>query len=148
MTSSELLIQSNELFKTLYNVFSSDNLERLPELYAEDIVFIDPFHRVEGIVAFEQYFANMYENINSITFEFHNATFGDQVYHQDWTMTFTHPKINGGKPVEVPGCTRARINDEGKITEHQDYFDGGQMLYKQLPVLGSAINYINRRMAS
>jgi ketosteroid isomerase-like protein len=148
MTNSDLLRQSNDLFKKLYNVFSKDNLDKLPELYAEDIVFIDPFHRVEGIVAFEQYFANMYQNVRSITFEFHNATFGDQVYHQDWVMTFCHPKINAGKPVEVPGCTRVRINDAGKIIEHQDYFDGAQMLYKQLPVLGSAINYINRRMAS
>ena len=148
MNTNNQIVETNTLFKTLYNVFDKDNLERLPELYAHNIVFIDPFHRIEGMVAFEHYFANMYQNIRSIEFDFKEASFTDEIFHQDWIMTFEHPKVNGGKAVNVPGTSRVRINKDGKIIEHQDYFDGGQMLYKQLPILGSAINFINKRMAS
>ncbi|HGP4674712.1 TPA: nuclear transport factor 2 family protein, partial [Vibrio cholerae O1] len=35
---------------------------------------------------------------------------------------------------------------EGKVTYHRDYFDMGEMLYEQLPVLGQVIRAIKRRL--
>lgn len=143
-----MLENTNRLFKSLYNELTIDNVDRLSELYADEIVFIDPFHRVEGITSFEHYFKQMYQNLTAIRFDFYDTTYGPDLFHQDWVMTFSHPKINGALPVEVPGTSRVRISEQGKIVEHQDYFDAGQMLYKQLPVLGSVIGYINKRLSA
>ena len=38
-----MLTHTNEQFKQLYNELNISNVERLKELYADDIIFIDPF---------------------------------------------------------------------------------------------------------
>lgn len=142
------LQDANRKFCEMYNVLDKSNLGRISEFYAENIRFIDPYHEVNGLAAFREYFANMYANITSINFDFGNVSYGNGMFHQDWVMTYAHPKINKGKPISVPGCSRIEVDEYGMITEHQDYFDSAQMLYKQLPVIGSAINYISNRMVS
>ncbi|MBT8448177.1 MAG: nuclear transport factor 2 family protein [Gammaproteobacteria bacterium] len=140
--------QANQKFRDMYDVLDKSNLERISEFYGESIRFIDPYHEVNGLAAFEHYFAQMYANVISIEFEFGEATFGERVFHQDWIMTYAHARVNKGKPISFPGCSRVTIDDDGMIIEHQDYFDSGAMLFKQLPVLGSAISYISNRMVS
>ncbi len=140
--------EANRKFREMYNVLDKNNLDRISEFYGESIRFVDPYHEVHGLAAFEEYFAQMYSNITSIEFEFFDATYGDYMFHQDWIMTYVHPKINKGKPVSFPGCSRVQVDSDGMIIEHQDYFDSAAMLFKQLPVLGSAINYISNRMVS
>ena len=61
-------------------------------------------------------------------------------------MSFTHPKLAGGKAIIVDGATDLRFDE--KITYHRDYIDMGQMLYEHIPVLGSAIRYIKKQAAS
>lgn len=143
-----MLIQINSEFKQLYNELSIDNVSLLKNLYAEEILFIDPFHTLKGLDAFEHYFRQLYQNLNSIHFDFYETTYGADLFHQDWVMTYSHPRINHSRPVEVPGSSRIRLSDQGKIVEHQDYFDAGQMLYKQLPILSNVIGFINKRLSA
>lgn len=141
-----MLDQVNQQFRQLYNQLDKDHLHLLSDLYTMDTRFIDPFHQVEGLKSLQKYCADLYANVTEIQFDYGDVSYGDQLFHQDWVMTYHHPRINRGQAVKVPGCSRVRINEAGKITEHQDYFDAGQMLYRQLPVLGSVINLIIRRL--
>ncbi|BBI47777.1 hypothetical protein HORIV_01980 [Vreelandella olivaria] len=62
-------------------------------------------------------------------------------------MTFIHPRLAGGKPVEVEGCSALTFADDGRVQRHRDYFDAGAMLYEQLPLMGSAIRWLKKRLA-
>jgi hypothetical protein len=62
-----------------------------------------------------------------------------------WTMVFSAPKLNGGKPVESVGMSHVRFNDNGQVTMHQDFWDSGTNIYGQIPVLGGVIESIRRR---
>lgn len=138
----------NELIKQLkatYQQLNAGNLALLTEIYTDDVEFIDPFHKVHGLPALKRYFANLYQNVDSITFAFGRCVIEQDKAMLTWTMTLIHRRLNGGKPVQVAGISELAFNS--KIFYHRDYFDAGTMIYEQLPVLRSIIAFIKRRMA-
>lgn len=70
----------------------------------------------------------------------------DGAGYVQWTMNYSHSAINKGKNITVQGATFVRFVENGKVIYHQDYFDLGSMLYQHVPVLGSIIKSINRRL--
>ena len=143
-----MLEEVNQRFRELYNSLNKDTIEQLADVYAADAIFIDPIHSLNGLGNITDYFKNLYENVVTIHFDYADVSYGPQLFHQDWTMTFVHPKMKKGEPIVVNGSTRVRINSTGLITEHRDYFDVGQMIYQNVPILGSCIQLINRRLSS
>ena len=85
-------------FTQIYQRLHKDNLELLGELYSEGITFIDPLNKVEGLDGLTVYFADLYENVSSISFNFIEVKSFENTHFITWTMTLTHSKLNGGKP--------------------------------------------------
>ena len=123
------------------------NLERLAELYSEDIHFHDPLHEIQGLVALREYFEQLYANISDLRYEFSGF---DQVDEGEgylrWTLHYRHPRLAGGQLVSVEGCSYLRWYD-GRVYRHRDYFDAGNLLYEHIPILGSAIRWLKGRLA-
>lgn len=138
--------------KDIYHALNRDSLHLLDELYAADATFIDPFHRIEGRAALHAYFAKMYANVSLIRFDFEDETATADELVLYWTMTYAHPRLNGGRPIAVPGCTRFRFvtdaasPDAGKVRLHRDYFDAGALLYEQIPLLGRVVRFLRERV--
>ncbi|WXL24387.1 nuclear transport factor 2 family protein [Ectopseudomonas mendocina] len=126
---------------------TADNLDHLGELYSHDVVFQDPLHTIKGLPAVQDYFANLYANVSDLKFTFEQLdtlTSGKSGYLR-WTMQFRHPRLNGGNPVMVKGCTYLRWHE--KVYLHHDYFDAGAMLYEHLPLAGKLIRWLKGRLA-
>jgi len=128
-------------FCQLFNELDKGNLQRLQEIYSEDIRFQDPFSRVEGLDALTKYFAGAYSNVISCGFRF-----GEPVVQQGqctipWVMELRHKRLRKGELVQVDGISHLEIRD-GRVCYHRDYFDAGQLLYENLPILGSLIRRI------
>lgn len=134
-------------FLKLYNQLDKSNLQLLNEVYADNIIFEDPLHRIEGLPALTDYFANMYENLNQGQFEIHTSFEQDDQASVYWVMTFSHKKIKQGQSLKVNGNTYLEF-ENGKVVYHRDYFDAGEMIYQHLPVFGTVINLIKRRTAA
>lgn len=136
-----------EHFKSLYRSMCAEDLqeELLKEVYAEDLLFQDSFHKIESRQAFLHYCAELYENLRSCDFDFHDQWVSDGQAMLTWTMTYSHPKLNRGKHISVQGASHIRFNE--KVYFHQDYFDGGALLYEHVPVLGAVIQQLKKRMA-
>lgn len=62
-----------------------------------------------------------------------------------WTMTYRHPRLNGGNDISVQGASRLEFRD-GKVVQHRDFFDAGELLYEQVPLLRNVIGLLKRRM--
>ncbi|CZF82110.1 SnoaL-like domain protein [Grimontia celer] len=132
-------------FITVYTSLRKDNLNTLDEIYSEDVVFEDPAHRIEGYDNLSRYFESMYTNVTDCRFNIHDHAVNGDVAFISWTMTLSHPKLEGGAERAVNGCTRLVLK-EGRVVLHRDYFDLGEMLYEALPVLGSAVRMIKKRL--
>lgn len=133
-------------FATEFAALDASNLQRLGQLYSDDVLFRDPLHEVRGLPALQRYFAEMYANVGRLDFDFHSF---DQVCDGEgylrWTMHFRHPRLRGGAPISVDGCSHLLWWD--KVYQHRDYFDAGAMLYEHLPLMGGVIAWLKRRLA-
>lgn len=143
----------------LYEKLDKTSTELLKSVYSDDIVFRDPLHEVHGLTALNDYFSELYMNVAAIDFVFHHpmgplpAGNTHEILEGaeqglawlSWTMTYRHPRLNGGKDIAVEGASRLEFH-HGKVIRHRDFFDAGELLYEQLPVLRSVIGLLKRRM--
>ena len=133
-------------FASEFAALDASNLQRLGELYSDDVLFRDPLHEVRGLPALQRYFAELYANVGRLEFDFHGF---DQVCDGEgylrWTMHFRHPRLRGGAPISVDGCSHLLWWD--KVYQHRDYFDAGAMLYEHLPLMGRLIGWLKGRLA-
>ncbi|MCO7198040.1 nuclear transport factor 2 family protein [Pseudoalteromonas sp. OANN1] len=134
-------------FVAIYNEIDKYCLGKLASIYTEDISFVDPFHKIQGLDALTSYFQGLYENVSEIEFLVTNAYQVDDVSFIYWTMSYQHPKLNGGKIIEVDGHSRLSFIGE-KVAQHRDYFDSAQMLYRQVPLLGGVIRLLDKRITA
>lgn len=135
-------------FITLYQQLDKQQLHRLPDVYAEQVIFIDPAHRIEGLTALTDYFSALYERLADCRFEIVSQQQQGREAWISWVMTFSHPRLGGGRPITVEGATRLEFDAADKVCLHRDYFDLGAMLYEQLPLLGSLVRTIKGRLGS
>ncbi len=131
--------------ETINALPSGDINALLREVYAEDVTFIDPAHKVEGLTNLINYFSKLYQNTNSCTFFVSNIIAEQQQYSLQWNMTLSHKSLQKGAPITVNGASFLHY-DNNKIVLHQDYFDIGEMLYENVPVLGSVVKLIKSKL--
>lgn len=136
-------------FCAFFNKLDKTCTEKLVEIYTDEVVFIDPLHRIEGSKALVAYFDALYESVTSCGFIFHDRQRQGDTAFVTWTMKLVHPRLDGGQTVNVEGCSRLDFADDGsgRVTYHRDYFDAGAMLYERLPVIGTAVRYIKKQLA-
>ena len=136
-----------EQFVAMYQRLDKHSLSLLDDIYTSHIHFIDPLHEVQGLAQLHTYFANMYANVSSCKFDISDHYELDDTAFLYWTMTYQHPRINGGQAVEVKGHSLLRFDGE-KVHFHRDYFDVGELLYRRLPVIRKLIKMIDKRAGS
>ncbi len=128
----------------LYQRLNADNLHQLGKVYSDDVLFSDPFHELHGLPALENYFRSLYARVSRCEFTFHQIQSGEQHALVRWTLHLSHPRLAGGKLIVVPGVSELAWHE--RVYLHRDYFDGAQMLYNHLPVIGGLLAWVRRRM--
>jgi hypothetical protein len=137
-----------DIFLDSFNQLDKNSLTLLDKIYHPEIFFTDPAHTLEGLPALKQYFASLYENVRSIRFRFDSRMLsGDQAF-VTWTMELSHPRLAKGRTVSVDGCSHLTFAPDGRVTAHRDYFDLGAMIYEHLPLVGSLISTVKKRLGS
>ncbi|WP_107851987.1 nuclear transport factor 2 family protein [Oceanimonas marisflavi] len=133
-------------FCHLYRSLSPGELQGLRGVYSKDVLFADPAHDIRGIEALVAYFEGLFTRVQQCRFDIIQVMEQDGEAYVRWEMHFVHPRLNGGRPVTVPGVSHLCFADS--IYYHRDFFDLGAMLYEQLPLLGKGIRALKRRLNS
>ena len=145
------MIKSNDaniknMIKT-FNELGVDNLAVLDTFYDSKAEFQDPAVKVKGLAQLKKYYAAVYKNVKSIQFDFTEITKNDQCYYATWTMHLSATGLNSGKKYSVEGISVIQFNEKNLVTYHRDYLDLGDMVYEKLPVLGSLVKVIKKKLA-
>ncbi|MEN9435293.1 MAG: hypothetical protein RLZZ422_2882 [Pseudomonadota bacterium] len=138
-----MLPSALQSFVNTYESLEKGQWQRLATIYANDIIFQDPLHRIEGLPALTRYFESLYTHLNYCRFQVLNTCHQDQQAFVTWTMQYSHPRLNAGREVLVEGVSHLQFQE--KIVFHRDYVDLGQMLYEHIPLVGTVIKTIKRR---
>ena len=133
-------------FKAIYQHLDAKNIDLLDSIYTQEIRFVDPLHSIEGLPRLKAYCRELYSNVGYCGF-----VFGDEIIHRheaylQWVMEFSHPRLNGGGAIFLPGVSCLKFAD--KVSFHRDYYDAGAMLYEHIPVMGSIVRWLKRRLQS
>nr|WP_284048095.1 nuclear transport factor 2 family protein [Marinobacter sp. ATCH36] len=131
-------------FQQLFNNLCAGNMAELNSIYSDNVWFQDPFCTVRGIDELTEYFTGAYANVISCGFEFGDPVISGENVCIPWVMSLQHKRIRKGKAVKVDGISQLIIR-EGRVTSHRDYFDVGQLLYENLPLMGGVIRWIRNQ---
>lgn len=134
-------------FQDFYSQMTMSDIDRLGDLYAQDVVFTDPIHTVNGLAGLTEYYRKTFSSVSSFDFSFIDApVLGDQTAVFDWQMTFTQKRLNGGRPIVLPGISKVKYH-QNKICTHRDYYDLGKMVYEHIPLFGKLVTKFRRSVA-
>ena len=123
------------------------DVARVGRLYAADARFKDPFNEVAGRAAIERIFAHMFVALQRPRFVVHEVLVqGDQAL-LTWDFRFGVGRWARGE-LCIRGATHLRLDAEGRIAEHRDYWDAAEELYAKLPLLGPLMRWLQRRGAA
>lgn len=152
ITSDQLIQRFKSIYSRLDNTKAACgkiqcNAEQvlLDDVYSENVTFKDPLHQIEGLPALRHYMDNMYGNVISCEFTYHQHWIGENSATIKWDMLFRHKNLGNGKLITVRGITHVQFND--RIYYHEDVFDLGAMLYEHVPLLGRILLKIKARLA-
>jgi len=113
-------------------------------LYTNDARFKDPFNEVQGVAHLQRIFAHMFNTLDAPRFVVLTALVEGDHCFLTWNFVF---RMKGQTQVRrIHGSSHLRFAPDGRIAEHRDYWDAAEELYEKLPVLGSLLRLIKRRL--
>jgi hypothetical protein len=127
-----------------YEDFAADKLSALEDIYTQDIEFLDPIHKVTGILSLKRYMKQMATNLTHYKIRYVDVVMSENSAYLTWDMEFANPKLAGGKVISLRGVTNLKFTN--RVYYHEDVYDLGAMVYEHLPVIGKIIRSIKIRM--
>lgn len=138
-----------ERYCAFFEQFGPESLARFDEVYADDARFKDPFNDVRGLAAIRHVFAHGLKQCPGMRFEILMALPGERSGEPfamiRWRM-HCHAEASGGLVIE--GCSTLVFDDDGRVIEHIDDWDPAAQIYERVPVLGSLMRWLRRRLSA
>ena len=118
-----------------FGALTEDSLDELIAMTSPDVVFTDPFNRIEGHKGFRQVFTHMYETCNDPVFHITDLAHGKNASYIRWRMT-AQLKSWPRMALDFEGMTEVHADKKGVITAHYDHWDSASQLLARLPYVG------------
>ena len=122
---------------------SSATLGDLETYVTADVRFKDPFNDVRGVDAMRRVFQHMFENVQDVKFCAQDMASEGPMCFMSWRF---EGKLRGN-PWIFDGASIIRFAEDGRVTEHIDHWDAGVNFYERLPIIGSLLAFLRRRLA-
>lgn len=124
------------------------NLRQLPEFYAVDARFKDPFNDVNGLDAIEQIFNHMFKALDSPHFIVTERIVQGSQCFLGWDFRFKFNRFDTGTWQTIRGGTHLKFNENARVTLHRDYWDAAEELYEKIPLIRALMRWLKRRANS
>ncbi|MBU3653428.1 MAG: nuclear transport factor 2 family protein [Limnohabitans sp.] len=128
-----------------FEQLTPQQVSQLSALYAPDVFFKDPFNEVRGLDAVTRIFNHMYEALDSPHFIVTERIAQGQQCFLGWDFRFRFKRFDTTTWQTVRGATHLRLNEQGLVILHRDYWDAAEELYEKLPVVGGLMRWLKRQ---
>ena len=130
----------------LFEQLTPADIDRLAECYAPDARFKDPFNEVRGILAIEQIFRHMFESLHEPRFVVTGRLLQGQDCFLSWDFHFRFKRFKTQEMQTIRGATQLRLDQQGRVVLHRDYWDAAEELYEKLPLVGALMRWLKGRV--
>jgi hypothetical protein len=134
-------------YAVFYEKLSADDgIEHYCKVFDKNVYFEDPFHQCRGVDELYHVFEKMYETLHMPRFTINEIICNEQTAYIRWVFDYQRTPI---APVEkFTGVSRVQFLHNGKVISHVDYWDAAQHVYEKVPLLGSILSMIKKKIAS
>lgn len=140
---NERLLAFIDLFR---DIKRADVAERVRAVYAESLYFSDTlkvFHDHHALATYLEETADRVE-FNHVTF--HRVIRDDGDYYLRWSMETGFRLFGRQIRTSSIGMSQVRLDGQGKVTLHQDFWDNTEGFFRHLPVIGFLLERVMRRL--
>ena len=131
----------------LFERLTPAELPQLADIYTADARFKDPFNEVRGAAAITRIFEHMFKALEAPRFVIRDVVVqGDQCF-LSWDFVFRLRRDRGVEQL-IRGATHLQLAPDGRIAVHRDYWDAAEELYEKLPVVGTLMRWLKRRVSA
>jgi steroid Delta-isomerase len=129
-----------------YESLTEANLGELRTLYAQDAYFKDPFNEVRDIDAIHGIFAHMFVATIHPRFVVQaQIEQGDEAFIT-WEFRFAIRRYKPNVEQAIRGASHLRFDANDRVSYHRDYWDAAEELYEKLPIVGSLMRFLKRKV--
>jgi hypothetical protein len=128
-----------------YARLSPESLREIEQLYAPRARFKDPFNDVEGVDAIRLVFDHMFATLREPRFAVVDAVCDEHACLLVWDFDF---RRSSGRVMRIHGASHVTFDSDARVTNHRDYWDAAEELYEKLPLIGSLMRTLRRRLAA
>jgi steroid Delta-isomerase len=129
-----------------YQSLTEASLPTLRELYAANAYFKDPFNEVNDIAAIEKIFAHMFVASHEPRFVVLSRVEHDDEAFLTWEFKFRIRRYKPDVEQTIRGASHLRFDNANRVVFHRDYWDAAEEFYEKLPLIGSVIRFVKRRV--
>lgn len=140
--------QALDRFAAFFSSFEADRIERLlAATYADEVWFDDTLKTVRGRPALAHYLRESAAAVEEcrVTIEDRTRTEHGE-YLVRWKMSIRFRRLRRGVATWSIGVSHLRFDAQGRVVYHQDYWNAADGLYQHVPLLGTLIRAIKRRL--
>lgn len=120
-----------------------DSIGGVRALCVPDIRFVDPFNDLMGVDQLERLLGHMFVTLETPRFVVTDRAMGSQAGYLRWDFT---ARLRG-RPITLTGMSEVGFGACGRVALHRDHWDAGAQVYARLPVLGTLVRLVSRRLA-
>ena len=137
-----------ENFKEFFSSFASNRIDKLlSKTYAKDIYFNDTLKTVRGIEDLAHYLKESADAVQDCRVEVIEVTrTADNDHYFRWKMMIRFKRFKKHQDTWTVGMSHLRFNAEGLVVYHQDYWNATDGLFRHIPILGTMINAVIKRL--
>ncbi len=133
-------------FVHFFEALRPDSVARLGEVYAADVYFKDPFNEVHALAQVQQIFSHMYVALERPRFVVTGQVGEGHECFLTWDFEFHFRKHHPTVLRTIRGTSHLKFNQAGLVSYHRDYWDAAEELYEKLPLLGSLMRWLKKRV--
>jgi len=127
-----------------FEQLQAEDVAWLGRHYTEQAFFKDPFNEVRELAGVQRIFAHMFESLDAPRFEVLDALVQGEQCFLSWNFLF---RLKGQtQERRIHGSSHLRFAPDGRVAYHRDYWDAAEEFYEKLPLLGSLLRWIKRRL--
>jgi len=136
-----------EHYIAFFEGMTTADIDRVPDVYAPDARFKDPFSDFRGHDRLQRMFTAMLRDVRDYALVVDARCLDGRTGWLRWTMSGYVSALGKDKWI-VTGTSVIVFDADGRVTEHVDYWDAASQMYERLPVLGWILGKIRGRFAA
>jgi steroid delta-isomerase len=135
--------ESCALYILLFEELSMERIDGIEDFVSVDIQFKDPFNELSGLDAFRRLLVKTLNDVKDPKFQVTHRAWTDDVLFLRWSF---QGEAKGLNHWAVQGMSEIRFDERGLVCQHIDHWDASKQFYAKLPIIGTIIRLIRRRL--